>query len=285
MKKENVSKKFSAVIALSVLLFGSLNCDIGTPTDPVRDNPIDPRNPVFIPPKTTVLSGPGDGSTVTTADVTFTWTGNQPTSEFSYRITNYEWSDWSTEKSITFTLLDEILYEFEVKSRFLTGTEETDYSDPPSVNFTVDAVKGPAFTFYRRHSFTKAGDSFSVDIIAEEVTDLFAASVEVLFDPNLLEVTRITAYENEGDFLKSNAGDVVPFFEYDNQLGSVWIDIGVAAGDPVGVTGSGALANIQFRALRSGESPLRFVSNPQMRDPDNISIFINAEADGIVEIE
>ena len=130
-----------------------------------------------------------------------------------------------------------------------------------------------------------AGDSFSVDIIAEEVTDLFAASVEVLFDPNLLEVTGITAYENEGDFLKSNGGEVVLFFDPDNQSGRVLIDIGVAAGDPVGVTGSGALANIQFRALRSGNSPLRFVSNPQMRDPDNISIFINAAADGIIEIE
>ena len=282
MVMENLSKKFSAVIALSVLLFGSLNCDIGTPTDAVRDNPLDPGNPDFIPPKTTVQSGPGEGSTVTTADVTFTWTGNQPTSEFSYRLDDANWSDWSKNTSASYTFLDEASYTFEVKSRYPTGQEEV---RPEARNFTVDAVKGPAFTFYKRHSFPKAGDNFSVDVIAEEVTDLFAASVEVSFDLNLLQVAGITAFGNDGDFLKSNGGDVIPFFEFDNQSGRVWIDIGVVAGEPVGVTGSGALARIQFRALSSGNSPLRFVSNPQMRDPDNNSIIINAAADGIVEID
>ena len=169
-----------------------------------------------------------------------------------------------------------------MKSRYPTDQEE---EQPEARNFTVDAVKGPAFTFYKRHSFPKVGAGFSVDVIAEEVTDLFAASVEVLFNPNLLQVTGITAYGNDGDFLKSNGGGVVPFFEFDNQLGRVRIDIGVAAGDPAGVTGSGALANIQFRTLRAGKSPLRFVSNPQMRDPDNNSITINMAADGIVEID
>ena len=282
MKMVKLSDNLLALIFLFALLFGSLNCDIGTPTDPVRDNPLDPGNPDFIPPKTTVLSGPGESSTVTTADVRFTWTGNQPTSEFSYRLDDADWSDWSRNISASYTFLDEASYTFEVKSRYPTGQEE---EQPEARNFTVDAVKGPAFTFYKRHSFPKAGGSFSVDVIAEEVTDLFAASVEVLFDPNLLEVTGITAYDNDGDFFKSNGGDVVPFFEFDNQSGSVWIDIGVAAGDPVGVTGSGALANIQFRALRSGNSPLRFVSNPQMRDPENNSITINMAADGIVEID
>ena len=190
MKKENLSKKLSAVIALRALLFGSLNCDRGTPTDPVRDNPLDPGNLDFIPPKTTVLSGPGEGSTVTTADVTFTWTGNQPTSEFIYRLDDADWTDWSKNISASYTFLDEASYTFEVKSRYPTGQEE---EQPEARNFTVDAVKGPAFTFYRRHSFPKAGSSFSVDVIAEEVTNLFAASVEVLFNPNLLQVTGITA--------------------------------------------------------------------------------------------
>ena len=282
MKMVKLPENFLALIFLCALLFGSINCDIGTPTDPVRDNPLDPGNPDFIPPKTTVLSGPGNGETINTADVTFTWEGNQPTSEFSYRLGDADWSDWSKNISASYTFLDETSYTFEVKSRYPTGHEE---EQPEARNFTVDAVKGPAFTFYRRHSFPNVGSGFSVDVIAEEVTNLFAASVEVLFDPNLLEVTGITAYGNDGDFLKSNGGDVVPFFEFDNQLGRAWIDIGVAAGDPVGVTGSGALANIQFRALRSGNSPLRFVSNPQMRDPDNNSIIINAAAEGIVEIE
>ena len=282
MIKENLSKNLSALIFLCALLFGSLNCDIGTPTDPVRDNSLDPGNPDFIPPKTTILSGPGESETVTTADVTFTWTGNQPTSEFSYRLDDVVWSDWSDNTSTSYTFLDESSYTFEVKSRYPTGQEE---EQPEARNFTVDAVKGPAFTFYKRHSFPKSGDSFSVDVIAEEVTNLFAASVEVLFNPNLLQVTGITAYDNDGAFLKSNGGGVVPFFEFDNQLGRVRIDIGVAAGDPAGVTGSGALANIQFRTLRAGKSPLRFVSNPQMRDPDNNSITINMAADGIVEID
>ena len=282
MEKENLSKNLSAVIALGALLFWSMNCDIGTPSDPVRDNPLDPGNPEYIPPESTILSGPEEGVTIGTAETSFTWTGNQPTSEFSYRMGDAVWSDWSKNTSASYTFLDETSYTFEVKSRYPTGQEE---EQPEARNFTVDAVKGPAFTFYKRHSFTKAGSNFSVDVIAEEVTDLFAASVIISYDRNLLQVTGITAYENDGDFLKSNGGEIVPFFDFDNQLGRVWIDIGVAAGDPAGVTGSGALANIQFRAVRSGNSPVRFVSNPQMRDPDNNSIIINAAADGLIEID
>ena len=246
-----------------------------------RDNPLDPGNPSFIPPLTTIISGPSEGVILDTADVTFIWRGNREDSEFSYRLGESGWSNWSGGTTVSYTYLDELEYRFELKSRYPSGTEE----EPKSINFTVDAVQGPSFTFFNRHNLVEIGELFTVNIFAEDVEDLFAAKIQIEYNSGTLEVMDVVGRDADTDFLSKNNAEVIMFPEFNNQLGRIKIDLGIWNGDPAGVSGTGAMIDIQFNALSSGTTFLQFTRNSQMRSPDNISITINDFPDGLVDIE
>ena len=269
------------LIAFIVLTIGILSCSDSL-ENPAQDNPLDPNNPSFIPPLTSLISGPSGGETLDTANVTFTWRGNREDSEFSYRLGGSEWSDWSDDTTVSYTYLDELEYEFEVKSRYPSGFEE---EQPQSINFIVNAVQGPSFVIFNRHNVVEAGKSFTVNILAEEVEDLFAAQIIIDYNPLRLEVIRVVALDAETDFLRQNDADVIMFSEFDNQTGQINIDLGIWNGDPAGVSGTGAMIEMHFNALDTGSTLLRFNRDSQMRSPDNISITINEFPDGLIEIE
>ena len=275
---ENISIRLVALIAL---IIGILSCSESL-GDPSQDNPLDPDNPSFIPPLTTIISGPSEGETLDTADMTFIWRGNRDDSEFSFRLGASEWSVWSDDTTVAYTYLDELEYLFEVKSRYLSGIEE---EQPQSINFSVDAVEGPSFVIFNRYNVVGAGESFTVNILAEEVKDLFAAQIIIDYDPLRLEVISVVALDAETDFLRQNNAEVIMFSEFDNQTGQLNIDLGIWNGDPAGVSGTGAMIEIHFIALNSGSTLLRFNRESQMRSPDNIQIIINDYPDGLVEIE
>jgi hypothetical protein len=98
------------------------------------------------------------------------------------------------------------------------------------------------------------GTSFSVEVWAERVSNVYGFQAFIDFDPHILEVVRIEA----GPFL--NPG--WKYFEYDNNLGQMTIAIVQVAPSPP-ANGSGPLARIVFRAKASGESKLDFVSRSE----------------------
>ena len=263
------------------LIFGILSCSDSL-ENPSQDNPLDPGNPTFIPSLTTIIIGHSEGEILDTADVNFKWRGNREDSEFSYRLGELKWSDWSDDSTVSYTYLDELEYIFEVKSRYLPGIEQ---EQPQSVIFTVDAVNGPSFIIFNRHNVVAAGETFTVDILAEEVEDFFAAQIIIDYDPLRLEVISILAYDAESDFLRKNNAEVILFSEFDNQAGQINIDLGIWNGDPAGVSGTGAMIEIRFKALDSGSTILRFSRESQIRSPDNISITLNEFPKGLIEIE
>ena len=263
------------------LTIGLLSCSDSL-EDPAQNNPLDPDNPSFIPPFTTLISGPSEGEIIDTADVTFIWRGIRGDSEYSYRLVDSVWSDWSVDTIVSFTFLDELEYLFEVKSRYLSGIEE---EQPKSINFIVDAVQGPSFTFFKRHNFVETDEIFTVTILAENVEDLFAAQIQIEYNSGKLEVMDVVGRDAETDFLRKNGGDVILFSEIDSDLSLIIIDIGIWSGDPAGVSGTGALIDIHFKALNSGSTHLRFNRDSQMRSPSNIPITINDFPEGLVEID
>lgn len=272
---------FVKIVVLVGLTFGILSCSESLEY-PSQDNPLDPGNPTFIPPLTSIISGPTEDETIDTANVTFKWRGNRDDSEYSYRLGELEWSDWSDDSTVLYTYLDELEYIFEVKSRYLSSIEE---EQPQSVNFRIDAVQGPSFVIFNRHNVVEAGETFTVDILAEEVSDFFAAKIIIDYDPLRLEVISVIALDAETDFLRQNNAEVIMFSEFDNRTGRISIDLGIWNGDPAGVSGTGAIIQIHFKALDSGSTLLRFNQDSQMRSPDNIPIIINEFPVGLVEIE
>ena len=96
------------------------------------------------------------------------------------------------------------------------------------------------------------GDTFTLDIRAENISDLAGWQFDIVFDPVALEAIDVT----EGDFLKADGGNT--FF----QSGSIDNAAGKIAGlsairlSTQGVTGTGTVLQATFKAKSSGETEL-----------------------------
>jgi len=88
------------------------------------------------------------------------------------------------------------------------------------------------------------GAEFSLQLQAQDVTQLFGVAIEIVYNSTLLEVSKVTA----GDFL----GKDVIFFSM-SEGGSVNIAVSKKAGDSP-ADGTGTLAVIQFKAKAKGEA-------------------------------
>ena len=96
------------------------------------------------------------------------------------------------------------------------------------------------------------GDKFTLDIYAEDVTDLAEWQFDIAFDPALLEAIEVS----KGDFLESEGG--VTFFQkgtIDNQSGKI---TGLSEAELNGntVSGTGMLLSVTFSAKAGGETQL-----------------------------
>ena len=96
------------------------------------------------------------------------------------------------------------------------------------------------------------GDTFNLEIRAENVLDLAGWQFDVAYDPTVLEALDVS----EGDFLKTDGG--ATFFQsgrIDNAAGKI---TGLIAGriSEGGVSGSGTLLQVRLKAKSEGETEL-----------------------------
>ena len=117
----------------------------------------------------------------------------------------------------------------------------------PGTDYTV--TMGVGYTFSQTPVHT--GDTFTLDIRAENVTDLAGWQFDIAFDPAALEAIGVT----EGDFLKMDGGST--FFQggsIDNAAGKI---TGLSAARfSGGVSGIGTLLQVRFKAKSAGETQL-----------------------------
>ncbi len=263
-----------------ILIFGLSGCSLLEAPEDVS-NPMDPSDPDFEPPAVTFIQAPEDGQIVDTCFVQFEWEGNQPSMNFSYRIDDKNWSEWSTDHLIEYPLLDEGSHTFEIKSRYYNSVE-SDY--PQTVSFTVDDIQGPALWIYPRLIEVSIGEQFSVEVMVEDVTDLAVAKIVIEFDEDLLDATGMQIYDTEDAFLRSNGGTIIFFHDYDYENGIITIETGVATGSPPSVSGSGAIVKIFFIGRYTGQGQITINNASEFRRPDNTSIPINDIGNGGVYV-
>jgi len=263
---------------LALVLSIAIGCQ--GPDEPDFSNPLDPTDPDFVPPVATITHGPDEGDTVTSADVSFTWRGVDRVDAYRYRLNEAEWSDWQLTTTVEFQLLDEGDHAFEVMGRYPTGTKQT---TPTMRAFIVDAVTGPALMFRPRRIVVAPGDTFSVDVVAEEVEDLMGARVRGTYDPQMLRRRNVV----QGDFLAENDGEVVflPSMDDGDLTGVLAFDTAVAEGTPRGVNESGTLATISFLAQEEGETTLSVGVDSVLRDSQNQPITMNDRVVGVVVVQ
>ncbi len=112
---------------------------------------------------------------------------------------------------------------------------------PPGVGFTFSATKTTNLL---------AGDTFTLNLNAENITDLSGWQANVAFDPNMLEAVEVS----EGDFLKSEGGDT--FFQggtINNTAGKI-TRLFSARISETGMSGTGILLSVTFKAKAGGKT-------------------------------
>jgi hypothetical protein len=125
-------------------------------------------------------------------------------------------------------------------------------------------------------------DTTTVDLRIDNIENLYGVQVEMLFDPEFVEV--VDAYGfipgvqiEEGDF---PVPQVVVRNQADNGLGSLQYAVS-QLGEQPGVSGSGTLARITFHGLRPGDSPLAFTT-VILSDPRSVPIEAQSEDGALV---
>ena len=118
----------------------------------------------------------------------------------------------------------------------------------PSTEYTVSM--GVGYTFSQTPIHT--GDIFTLNIRAENITNLAGWQFDIAFDPTILEAVNVS----EGDFLKIDGGST--FFQggsIDNAAGKI-TGLSAARLSAQGVSGSGTLLQVRFKAKSAGETQL-----------------------------
>lgn len=108
----------------------------------------------------------------------------------------------------------------------------------------------PDFTFSTDTSSIIVGDTFTLHLNAENVTDLVRWQCDIVFDPNVLEAVEVM----EGDFLKE--GDATTSFlesTIDNTAGKI-TGLYAARLSRDGVNGTGRLLSVAFVAKAIGDT-------------------------------
>ena len=119
----------------------------------------------------------------------------------------------------------------------------------PGTEYTV-ANPGVGYTFSPTPIHTD--DAFTLDLRAVNITDLAGWQFDIAFDPAVLEAIDVS----EGDFLKM--GGASTFFQsgtIDNAAGKI-AGVNAARLSTQGVTGTGTLVQVRFKAKAAGETEL-----------------------------
>ena len=117
----------------------------------------------------------------------------------------------------------------------------------PDAEYTV-ATSSIGYSF--PETAIHIGDTFTVQLNAENVSNLAGWQFDIAFDPDILEAVEV----NEGDFLKSEGGTT--FFQkgiIDNRSGKI-TGLSSARLNEDGATGTGTLLSVTFTVKAEGEA-------------------------------
>jgi general secretion pathway protein D len=139
----------------------------------------------------------------------------------------------------------------------------------------------PTPSFQVSNPSPPVGDSIIVDVVATDVTDLFAFNLDLGFDPLVLGVQSV----DPGSFLASGGATLAG-------LGGLGFDLATPGevqdvtdsllGPVSGVTGAGVLARVTFGVVGVGTSPPTFLAvnapaGTELVDSPGLGIFVSTQ--------
>lgn len=264
-------------LALSyILIILTVSCDEG-----IDDNPYDPDGSDYIEPDTFIETGPGNGTVLSVDYLDITFSGNELVTEYSHRLdldgAEGEWSEWSAEQSLTLLNLDEGSYTFLVMGRY---SEQDQDPSPAEVSFTVDALGQNALRVFPRSSYAGVGETFAIDIYAEEIENIAGIALTLAYSAQSLE---LAGEIEKGAFLEAFTGTDI--FIDTSEPGQVTVTIGITDNESGGaLTGSGPLFSVPLSPLSAGLIPID-ISSAIYIGQDNQEIALSGMASGTVLAE
>jgi hypothetical protein len=271
--------------SLASILFIILFCFSCSEPELVLDNELDPDNPDFLPPETTILyTNPAlvDG-VLNENSLTVYWEGNDPNVdfEFQYKLDDGVWSEWSSVPFGTLNYLDEGNHTALVQSRYPSGTVE-DW--PDTLNFEVDAIDGSSLRIHHLYTEAAVSDIFTVDIMAEEVVALSGAGITISFPSDGLSLDTLTP----GPFFSQYPSQILYFYSESQSAGFTDLQLDIATLDQENdyFSGTGVIAVLEFRADAAGDYDIKFDGiTTTLRNANNAVIPYEELIDGTVNIE
>jgi hypothetical protein len=247
---------------------------------PPPDNPFDPGNPDYISPAAVIVSGPGEGEVVSTTEVEIAWEGNESATEYRYKFDSPNWSDWDEVTSHIFDYLDEGNHSFEVQARSVNGDEQSGSS---LLDFEVDAVAGPSILVYPFSQIGSPGDTLECQIIAEEVTNVYATACVISFDTDYLELLE----SSQGDILTEWGGNSLIVEELADS--SLSISMVASEGSSISFSGTSSLLELKFKispiAIDAFGLEVIRISEITYLDPNLVEIDVNSNRLGILNVQ
>ena len=124
------------------------------------------------------------------------------------------------------------------------------------------------------------GDSFTLDVVITNVSNLGAVEFDLVYDPTVMWITSVQV----GDFLGSTGRTVVPLGpEIDNDAG-VTTFAAFTFGNPAGPDGEGTLTTITCDA-RGASTTVVALENVQIADMQGAALAPSATLNGSVTVQ
>jgi hypothetical protein len=257
-------------VILSILALIIFAC---TKSEPLEENPLDPDAGDYEVPSVVIKSNIQPGETITSETINIALEGNDLVIEYRLRLDESEWTEWSSESSFTLDYLDEGNHTIYGQARYVSSDE----SEIMSLPFTVDAVDGPSLIFFPRRHKAATGQTVTYQVLAEEVYNLAGAEFVLDYNPSKLVVEAV----REGT-LFSSVGTPIFFYEIDPGVGKLTITAAAWAGDELGFTGTGVIAEIDAVLAQNGNTTIDFDGDEIFRNPDNTTINISEAVGGFM---
>ena len=244
--------RLTALIGLALLLF---SCD------EIQENPFDPEGENYTSPDTFINMEELEGSVLDTSSVTITWSGNDLTVEYAYKLNESSWSEWNTDTFVTLNYLDEGTNTFSVKGRYASDEED---QSPATVNFFVDMIQGPGLRVYTMLTVMNLDSTQNVSIYAEDVEELVIIRFQVQYDSELLALSPQAVIKGE---LLAGIAEMVFIVE---EISAGLIEVNVGIPSHIGVTGTGSLLTLPFTSKSTGSTAIE-IQNAEFGKLGNIS--------------
>ena len=98
---------------------------------------------------------------------------------------------------------------------------------------------------------TVLGQSFTVNLVVSNATDLFSAPLQIKYDPKVLKLNDVT----QGNLMSSDGQQAVFAKNIQNDTGEADVTLNRMTGT-TGITGSGMLATLSFTTLARGATSI-----------------------------